>query len=83
METGLIIITVISVVVAMSSVVYILLGKGGVRQSRTPSGVLHVDCSNPDYEPGMLLSLSVPVSDVIDQKQILLSVNVIRPNSRK
>ena len=84
METGLIIMAIISAVVGVVSILYVC---GHRRRSSTKNetvcGVLHVDCCDSEYEPDMLLSLSVPVSDIVGKKRIALDVNVIRQNSQK
>lgn len=40
-------------------------------------GILNIDCSEPDYTPGLYLQLYVPVEDVVDQQQVTFDVNVI------
>lgn len=84
METGLIIITIVSVVICVVGMLYAGSQRGKPsNKNKIVSGVLHVDCRDSEHEPGMLLSLSVPVADVVGKKQIVLDVNVIKQNSQK
>ena len=81
METGLIILAIV-VAVAIATISYTI---GADRKVKTDmsKGVLHVTYANNGYEPGMFLTLDVPVEDVISQKRVVLDVNVIRENSQK
>lgn len=53
------------------------------RPNRESRGVLNVDCSDPESQPGLWLQLDIPIADVVSQKQITLDVNVIRNISHK
>lgn len=48
------------------------------QNSRGVQGILNVDCSNPEEQPGLWLQLEVPIENVIEQKQAKFIVNIIR-----
>lgn len=86
METGFIVLLVL--ISAISCVVGFLLGKRKAerrytRDTQYTQGTLTVDCSDPEFEPGMFLACGVPVNDVITRKYVKLDVNVILQNSQK
>ena len=54
-----------------------------VRDTQFTQGVLNVDCSDPEFEPGLILGLSVPIKDVITKKYVTFDVRVFLENSRK
>lgn len=81
METGLIIMAIVLVVV-IGGLAYALATKSG-RETDAPKGVLHINRGDVNNEPGMFLTLDVPVEEVITSSKIVLRVNVIRKNSHK
>lgn len=86
MEAGFIILLVI--VAAASLTIGLLIGRAQlkrryVRDTQFTQGVLNVDCSDPEFEPGLFLGLSVPVKDVVTRKYVAFDVNVFLENSRK
>ena len=80
MEPGFIVTVLIAVIVGIT--IGVLIGKSKNVHSGS-QGILNVDCSDPEYGPGMYLQLVVPIEDVISQKQVTFSVNVIRYNSQE
>lgn len=46
-------------------------------------GILNIDCSDPEFEPGLFLGLSVPIKDIVKKKYIVLNVNVMTQNSHE
>lgn len=86
MEAGFIILMTLMSVVGI--VVGFLIGKRKterryVMDTQYTQGTLNIDCSDPEFEPGMFLGLSVPVKDVISRKYVMLDVNVLLNNSQK
>ena len=80
METGLIIMAI--VIVGLGARLWYV-GKKCKPKSTSTVGVLHVNVDDLSSTPGMFLTLNVPVEEIVDQKKILLSVNVIQENSQK
>ena len=86
METGFVVLLV--VMFAVGCVAGFLLGKRKAerryaRETQYTQGTLNVDCSDPEFEPGMFLACGIPVNDVVTRKYIKLDVNVILQNSQK
>lgn len=54
-----------------------------LQDTQYTQGTLNVDCSDPEFEPGLFLGLGIPVKDVISRKYITLDINVILQNSHK
>ena len=86
MEAGFIALTVVMTVIGV--VVGIFIGRKQIKRlyeqdTRFTQGTLNVDCSDPEFEPGLLLALGVPVKDITSRKYITLDVNVFLNNSRK
>lgn len=86
MEAGFIILIALMSVVGI--VVGFLIGKRKterryIMDTQYTQGTLNIDCSDPEFEPGMFLGLSVPVKDVISRKYVMLDVNVLLNNSHK
>lgn len=86
MEAGFIILIALMSVVGI--VVGFLIGKRKterryIMDTQYTQGTLNIDCSDPEFEPGMFLGLSVPVKDVISRKYVMLDVNVLLNNSQK
>ena len=79
MEAGLI---VLAVIVIAEAVLWLKFRKPSPKQQNSV-GVLNVICGNPDDQPELFLGLGVPVEDIVSQKQVLLTVNVIHENSHK
>lgn len=86
MEAGFIILLVLMTIVGVT--VGFLFGKRKTEQrylqdTQYTQGTLNVDCSDPEFEPGLFLGLGVPVKDVITRKYMTLDINVISQNSQK
>lgn len=86
METGIIVLFVFMVVVG--AVVGFLVGKKKTEQrylhdTNYTQGTLNVDCSDPEFEPGLLLGLAVPVEKIMSRKYITLDINVMLQDSHK
>lgn len=54
-----------------------------LQDTQFTQGTLNVDCSDPEFEPGLFLGLGIPVKDVISRKYIMLDINVMLKNSQK
>lgn len=86
MEAGFVILLV--AVAIVSAAVGLLIGRAQLKRryeqdTQFTQGVLNVDCSDPEFEPGLFLGLSVPVKDVVTRKYVTFDVNVFLENSRK
>lgn len=86
MEAGFIALLVLMSIVGI--VIGFLLGKRKterryLQDTQYTQGTLNVDCSDPEFEPGLFLGLGVPVKDVATRKYVVLDVNVILQNSQK
>ena len=86
MEAGFIIL--LAAIAVVCFVVGLLIGRREIkrlyaRDTRYTQGVLNIDCSDPEFEPGLFLGLAAPVRDVITQKYVTFDVNVMTPDSRK
>lgn len=46
-------------------------------------GTINIDCSDPEFEPGIFLGLAVPVRDVVSRKYVMFDVNVMNQDSHK
>ena len=53
------------------------------QETQHTQGILNVDCSDPEFEPGLFLGLSVPIQEVVNKKYIVLTVNVMTQNSHE
>lgn len=87
MEAGFIIL-IATVALVFGLAIGVLIGKRQAKRQYTQDtqyaqGTLNVDCSDPEFEPGLFLSLGVPVNDVISRKYVKLDVNVFKQNSQK
>ena len=80
MEAGFIALIVLVAIVC--TLVGIYIGKTRTQQQGV-QGVLNVDRSDPQYAPELFLALTVPIEDIVSQKHVVFSVNVIRQNSQK
>lgn len=86
MEAGFIVLLVLMTIIGV--VVGLLIGKKVtqrqyLRDTQYTQGTLDVDCSNPEFEPGLYLGLGVPVKDVATRKYVTFDVNVLFNNSHK
>ena len=86
MEAGLIAVTAIAI--GLGVIIGIFLGQSlanrrYVRETQYTQGTLNVDCSDPEFDPGLFLGLAIPVENVTMRKYITLDVNVISQNSQK
>ena len=86
MEAGFIALAILMLIIGV--VVGTLVGKSianrrYMRETQYTQGTLNVDCSDPEFEPGLFLGLAVPVKDVISRKYVMLDVNVFSHGSRK
>lgn len=86
MEAGFIALAVLMTVIGV--IVGLLIGKKTAERrylsdAQYTQGTLNVDCSDPEFEPGLFLGLGVPVKDVITRKYVTLDINVMTQNSHK
>lgn len=86
MEAGFIALMVLMTIIGI--VVGLLIGKKiakrrYLRDTQYTQGTLDVDCSDPEFEPGLFLGLAVPVKDVIKRKYVTFDVNVLFKNSHE
>lgn len=86
MEPGFIIFIVIMTIIGI--VVGLIIGKKTterryLRDTQYTHGTLNIDCSDPEFEPGIFLGLGVPVNDVITRKYITFDVNVLSKKSHE
>lgn len=86
MEAGFIVLIVIMTIIG--AVVGWLIGKKTaerryLRDTQYTQGTLNIDCSDPEFEPGLFLGLGVPVRDVTTRKYVTLDVNVLLKNSHE
>lgn len=86
MEPGFIILIVIMTIIGV--VVGLLVGKKiAIRQflsdTQYTQGTLNIDCSDPEFEPGIFLALGVPVNEVMTRKYINFDVNVLVEKSHE
>ena len=76
MEAGL------TILVLLTFVIGVLIGRyafgKNAKSDERSGGIIHVAYSEPDSEPDMFLTLTVPVEDVVSRKQVVLDVHVIR-----
>jgi hypothetical protein len=86
METGFIALAVLALFIGVG-IGYLLGRKVAerryLRDTKYTQGTLNVDCSDPEFEPGLFLGLAVPVRDVIPRKYITLDINLMSQNSQK
>ncbi len=86
MEAGFIALLIVMAVVGV--VVGFFIGKTQAerryrRDTDYTQGTLNVDCSDPEFDPGLFLGLAVPVSEVIHRKYVKLDVKLMLQDSRK
>lgn len=86
MEAGFIALLILMTIIGVA--VGFLIGKRKaerqyLQDTQFTQGTLNVDCSDPEFEPGLYLGLAVPVKDVVLQKYVTLDVNVMLQNSQK
>ena len=87
MEAGFIIVIAIgSLILGLVLGVFLGQSKADCRykqETQYSQGTLNVDCVDPEFEPGLILALGVPVTDVISRKYVTLDVNVMLQNSQE
>lgn len=86
MESGFVALLLLAIVLGV--VVGVFIGKSMAKRRYTrdtqyTQGTLNVDCSDPEFEPGLFLGLAIPVNDVTSLKYITLDVNVMLHDSQK
>ena len=86
MESGFVALLLLAIVLGV--VVGVFIGKSMAKRRYTrdtqyTQGTLNVDCSDPEFEPGLFLGLAIPVNDVTSLKYITLDVNVMSHDSQK
>lgn len=86
MEAGFIALMVLIAIVGVT--VGFLIGKRKterryMQDTQFTQGTLNVDCSDPEFEPGLFLGLGIPVKDVVTRKYITLDINVMLRDSHK
>lgn len=75
MEAGF---TILAIIV--SFIVGVFIGNIINRQKnvkRESSGIIYVDCRDPELKPGLFLEAEVPVDIIAAQEQILFDVKVL------
>ena len=87
MEAGFVTLLV-SIAAIIGAVVGVLIGKSKAerryaRDTQYTQGTLNIDCSDPEFEPGLFLGLGVSVEDVISRKYVVLDINLMLKDSRK
>ena len=86
MEAGFVVLLVLMTAVGVIAGTFIGKRKAERRyitETQYTQGTLNIDCSDPEFEPGLFLGLAVPVKDVISRKYITLDVDVLLGNSQK
>lgn len=86
MEAGFIVLLILVAVIGVIS--GLLIGRSQIKRrysldTQYTQGVLNVDCSDPEFAPGLFLGLTVPVRDVMSRKYVMFNVNVMLQNSQK
>lgn len=86
MEAGFIVALVLMTIAGV--VIGFFIGKRNaerryLQDTQFTQGTLNIDCSDPEFEPGLYLGLGVPVKDVITRKYVNLDVNVMLQDSHK
>ena len=86
MEPGYIVFIVIMTIVGV--VAGLIIGQKSaqrlyLRDTEYTQGTLNIDCSDPEFGPGIYLGLGVPVKDVISRKYIIFDVNVVLEKSHE
>lgn len=86
MEPGNIEILVFVVIIGI--IVGYLLGKRVaqrqyLKDTQYTQGTLSIDCSDPEFEPGLFLGLAVPVKDVIRRRYVTLDVEMMPLDSQQ
>lgn len=78
METGMIVLMVVSALIGL--LVGVFLGKRIIKRKETVGiqGILNVDCSDPNSDPGLWLQLEVPIEDIATREQAIFIVKLIR-----
>ena len=85
MEAGLILFMV--AVASVGALIGMWVGKTRVRHryerdTQRTQGVLNVDCSDQEFEPGLFLGLSVPVKEITSREYAVFKINVFDKDSR-
>ena len=80
MEAGFIVLAIVTAIIGVIVGTILEKRKHKKRESR---GVLFVEYSDPDHDPGMFLKASVPADVIASQKEVLFDVRVIGQFSRK
>ena len=87
MEEGFVVLIAVATAI-IGMVVGMLMGKTKaerryLQDTRFTHGTLNIDCSDPEFDPGLFLCLAVPVKDVISRKYITLDISVLLQDSQK
>ena len=81
METGFVVL-----IVGVLFIVGIVLGAIISRrliQSKRAQGILFIDRRDPEYAPSMFLEVTVPIEEILSQKQVNFTVSELKENSQK
>ena len=86
MEPGFIVFIVIMTIIGV--IAGIIIGRKTterryLRDTQYTQGTLNIDCSDPEFEPGVFLGLGVPVTDVITRKYVTFDINVFQKKSHE
>lgn len=54
-----------------------------LKDTKYTQGTLSIDCSDPEFEPGLFLGLAVPVKDVMLRRYVTLDVELMLQNSQQ
>lgn len=80
MEAGFVVLVILAITISLA--VGICIGKQ-IAKRKDAQGVLNIDCGESVTSPYLFLQLEVPIEDIVNRKQALFDVNVIRCNSQK
>ena len=75
MEIALVFVAIACGIIGLT--VGLVIGRNRKAKDET-RGILHVDSSESANSPGLYLTLTVPIDDVVSRKHVLFDVNVIQ-----
>lgn len=87
MEAGFVAL-IAAVTAIIGAIVGMLIGKTTaerryIQDTQFTQGTLNIDCSDPEFDPGLFLCLAVPVKDVVSRKYVTLDISVFSQYSQK
>lgn len=83
MDWELAILPAVLLISFIASIIIFVRNRHTMKPDDTVHGILNVDCSDPADGPYLYLELTVPITDVVDQKRVSFTVNVIPGTSQK